>query len=75
MTELEQQQARLTLYLSAEAKILSGQQYTIGEGTTRRQLQRADLAEVRQEIALLTARIAVLSAGASGQRRVRTIVS
>lgn len=43
--------ARLQLYLDAEAKILSGQMVRMGE----RSLQLADLAEVRNTIATLTA--------------------
>lgn len=39
-------QQRLDAYLAAEAKILGGQSVRFGE----RQLQRADLAEVRAEI-------------------------
>lgn len=46
-------QNRLDLYLAAEAKILSGQSYRLGE----RQLQRADLAEVRREITALQAAV------------------
>jgi hypothetical protein len=40
---------RLQAYLAAEAQILSGQSVRIGE----RHLQRADLAEVRAEVARL----------------------
>lgn len=46
-------QTRLELYLAAEAKILSGQSVRMGE----RQLQRADLAEVRRQIAILQAAV------------------
>ena len=42
-------QQRLDLYLAAEAKILSGQSVRFGD----RQLQRADLSEVRAEIGRL----------------------
>ena len=42
---------RLQLYLDAEAKILGGQMVRMGE----RQLQMADLAEVRKMIAVLQA--------------------
>lgn len=42
-------QTRLTLYLAAEEKILGGQNVRFGD----RQLQRADLSEVRAEITRL----------------------
>lgn len=42
---------RLTTYLAAEAQILAGQSVRFGD----RQLQRADLAEVRAEINRLQA--------------------
>ena len=50
---LQQLRDRLTLYLAAEAKILSGQSYQLGE----RKLQRADLSEVRRTIDTLSAQI------------------
>lgn len=43
-------QQRLTAYLDAERKILAGQSVRFGD----RQLQRAELAEVRAEINRLT---------------------
>lgn len=58
---LEQLQTRLQAYLAAEAKILTGQEYQIGSGSTARRLQRADLAEVRAEISNLNAQIAAAS--------------
>lgn len=47
-------QARLDAYLAAEAKILAGQSVRFGE----RQLQRADLAEVRKAITGLQSQLA-----------------
>lgn len=44
---------RLQLYLDAESKILGGQMVRMGE----RQLQMADLAEVRKMIAALQAQV------------------
>jgi hypothetical protein len=64
-TALEQAQARLTLYLEAEVRILQSQEYTIGDGATARTLRRADLREVRQQIAALTAQVQLLEQATS----------
>lgn len=65
---LQQLRDRLTLYLAAEAKILSGQSYQLGE----RKLQRADLSEVRRTIDTLSAQITRLeSASGSTRGRIR----
>lgn len=56
-------QARLDAYLAAEAKILSGQSVRFGE----RQLQRADLAEVRKAITGLQSQLAREQASAAGR--------
>lgn len=45
--------SRLAAYLEAESKILRAQEFTVGQGTTARRLTRADLGEVRAEIANL----------------------
>ena len=60
-------------YLAAEAKILDSQEYQVGQGSTARRNRRADLAEVRDEIAKLTAQINALQNAASGTRRIRYI--
>lgn len=52
----------LALYLEAEAKILGGQSYAIGD----RNLTRADLAEVRRERKELERRVAAESRTAAG---------
>lgn len=69
---LQQLQDRLAAYLAAEAKILVGQEYTVGDGSTARRLKRADLAEVRDEIRRLQAEVAAAEAAAQpgGVRRV-----
>lgn len=67
---LEQMQTRLDAYLAAETKILEGQEYTIGDGSTARRLRRADLAEVRAEIARLDQQIAAATAVQARGRRV-----
>lgn len=66
----EQLQARLDAYVAAEAKILRGQEYVIGQGETARRLRRADLDEVRKAITELADEIAALDAVAAGTRRV-----
>jgi hypothetical protein len=61
---VEQLRDRLTLYVAAEAKILAGQSYQLGD----RRLQRADLAEVTGEIRRLSSEIARAESSASGAR-------
>jgi hypothetical protein len=56
-------QARLDAYLAAEAKILGGQVVRMGD----RQLQRADLAEIRAEIKILQAVVAREQSAAAGR--------
>ncbi|MBH2008080.1 MAG: hypothetical protein I8H71_00365 [Xanthomonadaceae bacterium] len=70
---LEELIARRANYLTAEAKILDSQEYQVGQGSSARRNRRADLAEVRDEIAKLSAQIAQLQSAASGVRRVRYI--
>lgn len=57
---------RLELYLTAEAAILSGASYRIGD----RELRRADLAEVRRAIDDLSAQIHDLELKNGRRRRV-----
>lgn len=64
---------RRASYLAAEQKILESQEYQAGQGSTARKNRRADLAEVRAEIATLTAQIDRLQNAASGARRIRYI--
>lgn len=70
MTPLESAQARLAMYLEAEAKILQAQEYTVGQGSTARRLARADLAEVRDQITQLQREVAALQPTGSRPRRV-----
>lgn len=68
---VQQLRARLDVYVAAEAKILGGQSYQIGD----RRLQRADLAEVRAEIRQLSQQIETLEAAAvSGTRRRKYVI-
>ncbi|GAB3755136.1 primosomal replication protein PriB/PriC domain protein [Lysobacter olei] len=53
---------RLTNYLAAEQKILLGQSYRMGD----REVRRADLAEIRAEIARLQSLVAREKAQAAG---------
>jgi hypothetical protein len=53
-----QLQTRLTAYLDAEVKILQSQEYTVGQGGSARKNRRADLEQVRAEIAQLNNQIA-----------------
>lgn len=62
---LAQAQARLDEYLAAEAAILSGQSYRIGE----RQLTRANLADIQMGIKTWDARITEISAKSGGRAR------
>jgi hypothetical protein len=61
LTELEERKAR---YLASEAEILKSQDYTVGDGVVSRRNRRADLAEVRRQIAELDSQIASLTPSA-----------
>lgn len=65
--------ARRASYLAAEAKILESQEYAVGQGSTARRNRRADLAEVRDEIAKLSIQIDAAQGAASRTSRVRYI--
>ncbi len=61
---LAQAEAQLALYVAAEAKILAGQSYRIGD----RELTRADLADVQAGIATWDARCRQLDPSAGRPR-------
>lgn len=67
---LAQAEARLQLYLDAEAKVLAKQSYSIGD----RNLTLADLAEIQAGIATWDARVKQLAVQATGRGRSRTVV-
>lgn len=67
---LAQAEIKLAEYLAAETRILAGQKTEI-EG---RALTRANLAEVRDGVAIWDERVKTLSARAAGGRRNRTMV-
>lgn len=56
-------QTRLDMYLAAEAKILSGQSVRLGD----RQVDMADLADVRKQITILQAAVDRESLNGSGR--------
>jgi uncharacterized protein DUF6148 len=60
-------EARLTLWLEADAAVARNQSYTIEE----RQLTRADAAEIRKNIDYWQAQIVRLQGGSTGGARVR----
>lgn len=62
---VEMKKRRLRLYLEAEAAILRGQAYTIGD----RQLTRANLSEVRKQIDILEAEISATEKGRGNCKR------
>ena len=66
---LAQAESRLTEYLAAEAKVLSGQRVEI-DGQA---LFRADLEKIQTGIKLWDERAKALSASASGRARARTV--
>lgn len=61
---LSDAEAQLALYLTAEQKVLTGQEYTIGS----RRLKRADLAEIRNGISYWQAKVQQFSNGGPGIR-------
>ena len=66
MTKLERLRQRLETYYDAEAKILNGQEYRIGDRT----LRRADLSTVQSMIESLESEIDSLETPGRGLRRV-----
>lgn len=67
---LAQAEAQLALYLAAEAAVLNNQRYRIGD----RELERADLAEIRDGVEIWNGRVKNLAAQASGRSRTRYVV-
>lgn len=68
---LAQAEAQLTLYLAAEAAVLTKQSYEING----RKLTLANLAEIQQGITTWNGRAAALGATSEGRGRLRTIVA
>lgn len=67
---LEQAQAQLNAYLSAETSVLAGQSYEIAG----RKLSRANLAEIQRGITIWNGLVIELSGRARGRNRTRTLV-
>lgn len=70
MSNLAELTARRAQYVLAEAAVLKGQEYQVGEGGNHRRLRRADLAEIRAAIADLELQIEAAKASPSGVRRI-----
>ena len=66
-----QAEAQLALYLAAEAAVLGNQRYRIGD----RELERADLAEIRAGVTIWDERVKKLSSQSSGRARTRYAVT
>lgn len=64
-----QAEAQLALYMDAEQKVLTGQEYQIGS----RRLKRADLAEIRDGITYWNGQVHKLSNGAGARVRGLTV--
>ena len=64
-----QAEAQLALYMTAEEKVLSGQEYTIGS----RRMRRADLAEIRDGITYWNGQVQKLSNGNGARVRGLTL--
>ena len=69
LTPLQLAQQRLANYLTAEARILESQEYTVGQGGTARRNRRADLEQVQAGIKTAQAEIANLQVAQTGGRR------
>lgn len=72
---LAQAEAKLTLWMAAEEKVASGQSYIIEVDGSRRELRRADLAEIRKTIDYWNDKAVALGRRASGRSRVRYIAN
>ena len=68
--DLATAQQKLETWLKAEEAIAQGQSYTIDQGGSRRQITRADLAEVAKRIDYWQAKVQQLG----GSRRVAYVV-
>lgn len=62
-------EAKLALWMTAETAVAGGQEYTIGS----RNLRRANLAEIREQIGYWNSWVQKLSRGGSGGMRVRGV--
>lgn len=74
MPTLAELQTRKAEYRAAETAILKSQDYTVSDGVIQRRNRRADLEQVRDQIAELDRQIDAISAQAAGQRRIYNII-
>ena len=70
---LAQAEAKLTLWMTAEDKVASGQSYVIEIDGSRRELRRANLTEIREAIAYWNNMAIALGRRASSRSRVRYV--
>jgi hypothetical protein len=72
---LAQAHAQLALWLAADAKLATSQEYEIEDGGTRRRLKRTDAAVVTEKIAYWQRQVQLLTPpAAGGRRRTRYVV-
>jgi len=71
---LEVAQAKLELWLTAETSLATSQSYAIEVDGERRELRRADLADVRKSIDYWSAKVRDLERRAMGRSRTRYFV-
>ncbi len=62
---LEQAQAKLAVWMSADDALILGQNYTIDQGNVKRVLTRTDAAEIRNNINYWRKEVERLSVGSS----------
>lgn len=72
---LEQAQAQLDAWLAASTAVARNQSYTVETATGRRQVTRADAAEIRQQIGFWEAKVVSLTRMTSGRSRTRYFVN
>lgn len=72
---LAQAEAKLTVWLAAEEALATSQSYEIEVEGNRRQLTRADLAEVGKRVTYWNNMVQRLTGIAGGTSRARTIVN
>lgn len=70
MATLAELQQDLDAARAARLRILTAQEYSIGDGTINRRTRRADLEQVNALIKDLESQIAAQGGGAAGPRRV-----
>lgn len=72
---LAQAEAKLALWMEAEERVAGGQSYAIDVDGSRRELRRADLAEIAKRIEYWNGKVAAYSRRARGASSTRNIVN